>query len=377
MEKHAAKSVRKIDEHSVPLFWPLAAAYAMEEAELALFKKNLRFFAEAQKIDHGLEPQFATTNTVMLDLHTLRLRDFGDSKSGAVPTLVDAPYAGHTAIIADYHKGQSLVETLLANGHQRVLVTDWKSARPDMKDYDIDNYLAELNVCIDDLGARVNLVGLCQGGWMSAMYAARYPQKISTLVLAGSPIDTHAGDGPLKQMVKEMPVSFYEELVEAGGGLMRGRFMLEGWKNMHPEEQYVDKYLRLYENIDDPDYVSKTEAFERWYENPIDLPGRWYLQAITQLFRENRLAKGKFVGLGRRLSLGDIRCPVYLLAGEGDDITPKEQVFAAEHLVGTPKAKIAKALAPGGHIGLFMGAKTLRERWPQIARWILREGGGS
>jgi poly(3-hydroxyalkanoate) synthetase len=77
------------------------------------------------------------------------------------------------------------------------------------------------------------------------------------------------------------------------------------------------------------------------------------------------------------LSLGDIRCPVYLLAGEADDITPKEQVFAAEHLVGTPKAKIAKALAPGGHIGLFMGAKTLRERWPQIARWILREGGGS
>ena len=25
---------------------------------------------------------------------------------------------------------------------------------------------------------------------------------------------------------------------------------------------------------------------------------------------------------------------------------------------------------PGGHIGLFMGANTLREQWPQIARWI-------
>ena len=30
-----------------------------------------------------------------------------------------------------------------------------------------------------------------------------------------------------------------------------------------------------------------------WYENPIDLPGRWYLQAIEQLFKENRLAKGE------------------------------------------------------------------------------------
>ena len=364
-------------EHSVPLFWPLAAAYAMGEAELALFMKNLKFVAEAEKLEGGLEPRFATANTVALELRTLRLRAFGEAASGAVPTLIDAPFAGHTATIADYHKGQSLVETLLANGHGRVLVTDWKSATPETKDYDIDSYLAEMNVCVDDLGGRVNLVGLCQGGWMSAMYAARYPQRVATLVLAGSPIDTQAGDGPLKKMVNELPAGFYEELVAAGGGLMRGRFMLEGWKAMHPEEQYVDKYLRLYEHIDDPDYVSKTETFERWYENPIDLPGRWYLQAVHQLFRENRLAKGEFVGLGRKLSLRDVRCPLYLLAGESDDITPKEQVFAAEGLVGTPKAQVEKAVAPGGHVGLFMGAKTLREHWPGIARWILREQGAA
>ena len=40
-----------------------------------------------------------------------------------------------------------------------------------MKDLE-NNYLAELVVAIDDLGGRVNLVGLCQGGWMSAMIAA-------------------------------------------------------------------------------------------------------------------------------------------------------------------------------------------------------------
>lgn len=366
----AANHLHRIDEHSVPLFWPLAAAYALGEEELDLFKRNLRFLAEAEKLDYGLKPEFATVNTVALELHTLRLRAYGEARSGGRATMVDAPYAGHTATIADYHAGQSLVETLLTNGLRRVLLTDWKSATPEMKDYDIDNYLAELNVCVDELGGAVNLVGLCQGGWMAAMYAARYPQKVASLVLAGAPIDTQAGEGPLKRMVNELPPGFYEEMVAAGGGLMRGRFMLEGWKSMHPEEQYVDKYLELYEHIDEPDYVSKKETFERWYENPIDLPGRWYLQAVNQLFRENRLAKGEFVGLGRRLSLADIRCPAYLLAGEADDITPKEQVFAAEHLLGTPKAKIAKALVPGGHVGLFMGARTLREHWPRIARWI-------
>ena len=77
-------------------------------------------------------------------------------------------------MIADFDKGQSLMETLLANGVTRVFLTDWKSATKDMKDLEIDQYLAELSVCIDDLGGCVNLIGLCQGGWMAAMCAARF-----------------------------------------------------------------------------------------------------------------------------------------------------------------------------------------------------------
>ena len=184
-----------------------------------------------------------------------------------------------------------------------------------MKDLEIDNYLAEIIVAIDDLGGRVNLVGLCQGGWVSAMIAARFPDKVNSLVLAGSPIDTDAGNGPIKRMAHESPLSFYEELVELGGGLMKGKFMLQGWKNMHPAQHYIEDQIDLYEHIDDPAYLAKEETFESWYENPIDLPGRWYLQVIKQLFKENRLAKGEFVGLGRKLDLRDITCPAYLLGG--------------------------------------------------------------
>ena len=94
------------------------------------------------------------------------------------------------------------------------------------------------------------------------------------------------------------------------------------------------------------------------------------LQAVQQLFKENRLARGEFVGLGKRLSLEDIICPVYLFAGDADDITPKEQVFDAEKYLGTSKQQIVKKLVPGGHIGLFMGTKTLAESWPAVAEWI-------
>lgn len=76
----------------------------------------------------------------------------------------------------------------------------------------------------------------------------------------------------------------------------------------------------------------------------------------------------------RNLKLADISCPVYLLAGAADDITTSEQVFGARALLGTPDDKIVDQLVPGGHIGLFVGARTRREHWPEIGRWIAATG---
>lgn len=358
-------------EHSVPLFWPMAAAWHLGEQALSLVQRSADFATEAAVIDHPPQPAWATRNQVRLELATMRLREFTDSTAQGIPILVDAPFAGHSSTIADYAPGQSLVQVLMAAGAPRVLVTDWKSATPAMRYFDIDTYLAELNVAIDDLGGKVHLVGLCQGGWLSAMFAARFPGKVKSLVLAGSPIDTDAGDGPIKRLAHSLPLQTYRDMVAAGQGLMRGSLMLAGWKNMHPAEQYANKYATLYQNIEDRSQVARTEQFERWYENPVDLPGAYYLQAIEQLFKENRFAKGQFVGLGRALSLRDITIPTYLLGGEADDITTPEQVFAAADLIGTPKHQIVRKLVPGGHIGLFMGSGTLKAAWPGIAEWVL------
>jgi polyhydroxyalkanoate depolymerase len=367
-----ARSVPKNrQEHSVPCLWPLAAAIEMEEAGLIWYQDNLRYLLEAELITFPPAPEWATPNRIVLGLDTMFLRDFASTKAAeaANSVLIHAPYAGHSSTIADYARGQSLVETLQAGGLEHVLVTDWKSATQEMKDFDIDKYLDDLDKAVEHLGGSAHLIGLCQGGWMCAMYAARFPAKVRSLVLAGAPIDTDAGSSAIKTMAHTLPMSFFEELVALGGGLMHGQVMIAGWKSMHPEKQW-EKYIDLYEHIEDKNYIERVETFERWYENPINLPGVFYLQAVQQLFKENRLARGEFTGMGRRLSLEEITCPVFLLAGDADDITPMEQVFDAEKYLGTPKDRIAKMLAPGGHIGLFMGTKTLAECWPKIALWI-------
>ena len=367
---HHKATVQPKGEHSVPWFWPYAAAIELGDEGLDLFRDNLKFVAEAADISAPPHPEWATPNRVTLDLDTMRLRDFSGPGASGVPVLVDPPYAGHRSTIADYAKGQSLIETLIGVGLDRVLAADWKAATDAMKNFDIDKYLAEINVVVDDLGGAVHLIGLCQGGWMSAMFASRFPEKVKSIVLAGAPIDTDAGHGPIKKLAHTLPLETYQEMVAIGDGRMLGKTMLAGWKDMHPGKQFMGKYVDLFAHIEDQSYIKRTERFERWYENPIDLPGVYYLQAIKLLFKENRFAKGTFVGLGRKLTLKDIKSPTYLLAGDSDDITTKEQVFNAETLIGTPSSAVVKKLVPGGHIGLFMGRRTLAEIWPGIGQWI-------
>ena len=368
----------------LPWLWPafalehLAAANPLQamgeqftENSLRVSSDFLRFIEEAHKLDYELKPQWATLNTTKLDLKTMLLRNFSEKSEQKVPVIIDAPYAGSSATIADFSPEQSLVRTLKKDGLGKVYVTDWKSATDAMKDFSIDTYLQDINTAVDAVGGKAHLIGLCQGGWMSAAYAARFPGKVATLVVAGSPIDCDAGTGVVKNLAHTLPLSFYRELVAAGGGRLLGKFMLAAWKGMHPSDEYLKKYTDLFFNINDKDYIKRAEDFARWYETPVDLPGVYYLQAVEWLFQENRLAKAKFVALGQTLSLKDITIPVYMLAGEDDDITPAAQVFDAEKYLGTPQNKMVKKLVPGGHIGLFMGRKTLEETWPEICKWIL------
>ena len=161
----------RFPEVGVPWFWPLA----FTQAGLALTDRTLKFLAEVARTQvERPAPRWSTANRVVLELHTLTLRDFS-IRAAERPVLVLPPYAGHASTIADFHAGQSLVATLRQSGCEKVLVTDWRSATPEMRDYDIDNYLAELAVVVDDLGGKVALVGLCQGGWLATMYAARFP----------------------------------------------------------------------------------------------------------------------------------------------------------------------------------------------------------
>jgi poly(3-hydroxybutyrate) depolymerase len=354
--------------------WPALAAEQASEFASFVAKEIANFAIGPVTEPSAPEPSWTTCNEVLLELDSVRLRDFSTSADG-IATLICAPYALHGATMTDFAPGHSLVAALKAAGLERLFVTDWRSANPEMRFRSIDNYLADLNVLVDQLDGEVNLVGLCQGGWMALIYAARFPSKVRKLALAGAPIDICAGKSRLSELARNTPISIFREFVEIGNGRALGHRLLQVWDQTSLDHIAIQKILQASDATGSPAFQDLESRFRQWRAWTLDLPGTYYLQVVEQLFKENQLAAGRFVALGRRIDFSSLRCPMFLLAARDDEIVAPEQLFAVQRLVdrnGRPR----KAVAPCTHLGLFMGRATLSDFWPAIARWLARSATG-
>jgi poly(3-hydroxybutyrate) depolymerase len=348
--------------------WPALAAASASELAGSIAKQFIGLSGATDSIA-AREPDWATPNSIALELKTVRLRDFSTARHDT-PTLLCAPYALHGAGVVDLSPGHSLVAALRAAGLTNLFATHWRSADADMRLLTIDDYLADLNVLIDLLGGRVNLVGLCQGGWLSLLYAARFPAKVGKLALAGAPIDIAAAPSGLTTITDATPVPLYQELVRLGGGRVLGRAVQRFWGPETLDDNEIHQLLQTHETIDSSAFKHLAEKFRAWYAWTVDLPGTYYLEVIDRLYKRNELASGHFVALGQKIDLTTVSAPLFLLAAREDELVAPAQLFATEHLVGTPAQDIHKEMVGGHHLGLFVGQNMLNGAWQRIAHWL-------
>jgi len=347
-------------------FWPaIATASAIETAS-----SMGAYFLGLNAEDEGTpqEPSGATPSKIALELPTVRLHDFTGIDSG-IPTLLCTPLALHGAAIADLAEGHSLVAALRLAGIERLFMTAWRSASPKMRYLGIDDYLADLNILVDQVGGLVDLVGLCQGGWLSLLYAGRFPEKVRKLVMAGSPVDIAARKSKLSSIAAATPLSMYESLVNSGDGRVIGRNIAKFWGN-DTDPNGIRESLQAPQPVGSPEFAHLEAIFKAWDAWTIDVPGTYYLEVVEKLYKLNQLATGTFVALGQTIDLSRVRLPTYLLAGSADEVVAPEQVLAVARLTATPPEYLRHEIAPSNHLGLFMGRQTLEQYWPDIALWM-------
>jgi poly(3-hydroxybutyrate) depolymerase len=362
--------------------WVSAAASATEYAARAVGRQRSPLgiaedMAEfARVVTLREKPTWAHDPREFRSWEIARLLDYSaPSATAGVPTLVLPPQAGHASSIVDYGKGQSQMITLRDAGLDRLFAVDWLPATDETVDFSIEDYVVVLEEAVQALGGRVNLVGDCQGGWLAVVYASLHPDQVNTLAIGGAPIDTHVGQSGIQEwtrlLARRNELALYQALVKAGGGRQLGKSQLRGFKLLEPGAE-MGRLMGLFANIHDPDYVTRHIDFTNWFEWTQDLPGAFYLWIIEHLFIHNELARGVLVVDGTGVNLSAIDCPIFLLAGSKDHITPPEQVWALADLVSTPAEHISRELVDAGHLGLFMGRAALNEHWRPIAERVRR-----
>jgi len=340
---------------------------------LSNVSKTVRYFDILYQMRNP-HPQWSTPNNIIYEHQTLRLRHFPNrrNRDAKRPVLILPPQAGHHSNLADYSPAQSLVRVFQRYGYD-VYVAQWISATPEFKDLGMNDIIRLTDEAVDQIRERtgiykIHLVGQCQGGWQASIYTSLFQDKIATLVTAAAPIDVQAAPSDIVEDA-QLPMKFFEFLVATNRGLMSGKYILWGFKNMQAEEHYVRKYFRLWKMIEENDEegIRRFTHFENWYEYTQMLPGKFYLDIIKNIFKENNLTKpGSFKLDGRPVDLRNITCPIIIMAGKKDHITPPAQAFALKNYVSTPPEDVVEILTEGGHIGTLMGTEALREDWTAV-----------
>lgn len=340
------------------------------------YYNNIDTTRRYMKILWQLENPYAywtTPNLILYEHQILKLRHFPNPQAKRpLPVLVLPPLAGHHSNICDYSPDQSMVRVFHQYGYD-VYVCHWTSCTPPFKNLGLEDLLRLTGEAVDEVlkrsGARrICLVGECQGGWQAAVYTALFPEKVGTLVTAAAPIDVSAAVSDIK-IDAQAPMEFFQYLVAIGGGMMDGEYILWGFKNMQPEEHYVRKYYSLWKLITSGD-EAELEAyvrFQNWFEYTQKLPGQFYLDVIKNVFKENSLVReGALKLLGRPVSLGSIKCPVVIMAGQKDHITPPAQAFALKEHISTGRQDIVELMTEGAHIGTMAGNQSLGANWTAV-----------
>lgn len=316
-------------------------------------------------------PTWSHENEIVRTWPTARLRHFSPDHAPAdmVPTLILPPQAGHDSCIVDYAPGQSQVLTAIEAGCSPVYSMDWLGATPETKNCSIEDYLDAIHEAVLHIGGHANLVGDCQGGWLATIYTALYPDTVHTLSIAGAPIDFHAGEPLIHDWLRVMAplgsIDVYRALVAVNGGVLPGEVMLNGFKIMQPDAE-TDRQLALLAHVHDAAHVERYRRFEDWFQWTQPIAGAFYLWIVEHLFLRNELLHDTLYVGDRHVDLHQIHCPLYLLAGAKDHITPPAQVFALAQFAATPDDEVWQLTTNGGHLGIFMGHEALRTCWRPV-----------
>jgi polyhydroxyalkanoate synthase len=282
----------------------------------------------------------------------------------------------------DLETDRSFVRKLLAEGID-VYFVDWGNPTRAQRFLTIDDYVSGyLDNCVDVVCARegiakVNLIGICQGGVFSTCYAALYPKKVARLTLTVTPLDFHGdvdsperGAGYMNLWARSLEPEDIDQLVDTMGN-SPGPLVGFAFLMMNPVSNLTKYSIELLDILDDDKKLLGFLRMERWISDRPNNPGEVVRQWFKDLYQGNKLIRNELVLGGRKVDLRRITMPVLNVYAEGDVVVPNSCSRGMAGRFGTKD--YTELGVPGGHIGTFVGGKAQKILAPSIVRWLTRK----
>ena len=279
-----------------------------------------------------------------------------------VPSLINRWY------VLDLLPGKSFAGFLAERGHD-VYVVDWGTPG------DEDRFLTFEEVCDRYLGRairraarlsgapKVNLLGYCMGGTLTAIHAAVRPEMIASMCLVAAPI-RFADGGILTDWTR---AGGFDPDAIASGGNVPWQLLQASFHLLRPT-LLLSKIVNLLPRLDDTEFVRGVIALETWGNDNVSFPAEVFRAWIGDLYREDRLYHGTFRMGDRAVRLQDIRCPTMVVTFELDHIVPKASATA---ILERLDPKLAHHVhLPGGHVGAMTSRQAAAGLWPEISLWF-------
>ncbi len=328
--------------------------------------KGMENLLEAGDIATGVSPKQAVYSEDKLVLY--RYDSPEDVETKPIPllvvyALVNRPY------MTDIQEDRSTIKGLLATG-QDVYLIDW--GYPDQADsaLTLDDYInGYIDRCVDHLREahgveKINILGICQGGTFSLMYASMHPDKVNNLVTMVTLVDFQTPDNLLSSWVQHIDIDLAVDTM----GNIPGELMNLAFLSLKPFSLTGQKYVNMVDMIDDPDKAKNFLRMEKWIFDSPDQAGEAYRQFTKDFYQKNGFINGGvFIG-DHEIDLKNVTCPVLNIYALQDHLVPPDASKALRPLVGTKD--YTELAFPGGHIGIYVSGKAQKEVTPAIGKWL-------
>jgi polyhydroxyalkanoate synthase len=266
------------------------------------------------------------------------------------PILCSPPWINKYYIM-DLAPRRSFIEWAVQHG-RTVFAISYRNptaemARTTMDDYLISGPQQALDVITDITGAaKIDIVGLCLGGALTAITTAYLTQsgddRVGSITLLNTMLD-YADPGQLGVFTDEAGVDQLEKEMAKSGGTLPGKSMAGTFDVLRANDlifNYVVSNWLLGQSPPAFDILA-------WNNDSTKMPAAMHTFYLRNFYIKNLLAKGELEIASRTIDLSAVKSSAYIVSAKNDHIVPWESAYKSTGLFSGPTRFV---LSNGGHI---------------------------